>query len=181
MKVVNSQTIHFEAQLSKIGSLTVLRLPKETSAQLPSRGLVMVKGAINSADFQTPLEPDGKGSHWMKVNKALLERAKACVGDTVKMVVESIKDWPEPKVPADVQKVLDSDPSAHELWKDITPLARWDWLRWINGTKQAETRQKRIVVMCSKLNAGKRNACCFNRSECTDPEVSNRGVLIGAV
>ncbi len=173
--------IHFEAQPIKIGTYTIIRVPKDASLKLPSRGLVMVKGTLNGVDFKTPLEPDGRGSHWMKVTDSLLRKTKANFGDTVTIVLESIKDWPEPKVPDDVQKVLNDDHLASELWKDITPLARWDWLRWINGTMNSETRQKRIVVMCSKLNAGKRNACCFNRSECTDPEVSSRGVLIGVM
>ena len=49
-------------------------------------------------------------------------------------------------------------------WKDITPLARRDWIHWIGSGKKAETRAKRIAVARDKLASGSRRACCFDRS-----------------
>ena len=40
-------TIHFEATLFTINSWTILRLPENASAKLPSRGMTMVSGTIN--------------------------------------------------------------------------------------------------------------------------------------
>jgi hypothetical protein len=171
-------SIRFEAKLSKIGAWTILRVPKAASAKLPSRGMVMVEGKVNDSRFQAPLEPDGKGSHWLKVEKNMGAAAKADQGDTVTIEIEPVKEWPEPKVPADLKKALTDSPNAHATWKDITPMARWDWIRWIGSTKNAETREKRIGVALSKMNAGSRRPCCFNRSSCTDPSVSNNGVLL---
>jgi len=170
--------IRFEAKLSTIGSWTILRLPKNASAKLPSRGMVMVEGKVNESHFQAPLEPDGKGSHWLKVEKNMRGAAKADEGDTVTLEIEPVKEWPEPKVPADLKKALTDSPTAHATWKDITPMARWDWIRWIGSTKNVDTRKKRIGVALSKMNAGSRRPCCFNRSTCTDPNVSNNGVLL---
>lgn len=172
--------LHFEAPLLDINSHLIVHLPLNVSAQLPSRGLVMAKGTFNGVPFQSPLEPDGKKSHWFKVEKDMLAAAKAQVGDSVSIDIEPVKDFPEPKIPADVQAALKDASDVRVVWDDITPLARWDWLRWINGTKNPETRAHRIVVMLSKIRGGKRNACCFNRSECTDPEVSHRGVLLAS-
>jgi len=165
--------IRFEATLfkpdatEKIGSGILVRLPKNASAQLPSRGMTMVKGTINSSKFQAVLEPDGRGSHWFKVSKTLSETAQANVSDTVKLAIEPSKEWPEPKVPAELKNALDSDPKAQTVWMDITPMARWDWIRWIGAAKQLETRQRRIKVACSKLRAGMRRPCCFDRTQCT--------------
>lgn len=168
-------TIRFEAKLFKISSWTILRLPKSASVKLPSRGMTIVKGVINGFRFQAALEPDGKGSHWFRVNKAMRE----AVGEgTVTVELESAREWPEPKVPSDLKRAFAAVPQARSLWKDITPIARWDWIRWINATKQAETRKKRIEVACSKLKAGMRRPCCFNRAMCTEPYVSNNGVLL---
>jgi len=86
--------------------------------------------------------------------------------------------WPEPKVPADLAEALASDLQAHRLWMDITPVARWDWIRWIGSTRNRETRAIRIEKTLSKLRSGKRAACCFNRSQCTDPSMSRNGVLL---
>ncbi len=54
----------------------------------------------------------------------------------------------------------------------------WDWIRWIRSINNPETRAKRIVVAASKMKSGMRNPCCFNRSACTDSEVSKGGVLV---
>ena len=172
-------TIRFRAPLFKIGSWTVLVLPKDISEKLPSRGMVMVEGSINNLPFQRELEPDGKGSHWLRLDESILKAAKAKVGDIVKLSIEPSKEWPEPNVPLDLKTALTATPKAQELWKDITPMARWDWIRWIGATKNPETRKKRIDVAFSKLSKGDRRPCCFNRTECTVPGVSHRGVLLG--
>lgn len=170
--------IRFKSKLFKIGSWTILQLPQEASAQLPSRGQVMVKGTINSFQFQTALEPDGMGSHWLNVDKNLQEAAKVSAGDTATLEIESTKDWPEPNIPADIKKGLADNPETQHLWSRITPMARWEWIRWINSTSNPETRKKRIEVSRSKLTAGDRRPCCFNRNMCCVPEVSKNGVLL---
>ena len=138
----------------------------------------MVEGTLNGFPFQAALEPDGQGSHWFRVNETLREAAGADVGDTVTLAIEPVREWPEPEVPADLKNALAADPQAHTLWRDITPMARWDWIRWINATAQQETRRRRIEVAFSKLKSGMRRPCCFNRSMCTEPYVSKNGVLL---
>jgi hypothetical protein len=96
-------TIRFEAKLFKIGSWTLLKLPKSASAKLPSRGMTMVAGTINDFRFQAALEPDGKGSHWFKLDKTMRKAGGADAGDTVMLAIEPVKEWPEPNVPADLK------------------------------------------------------------------------------
>ncbi len=174
----NMSAIRFKAKLFKIGSWTLLRLPKSASAKLPSRGMTMVEGTINGFRFKAALEPDGKGSHWFRFNKTMREATGADAGDTVTLAIEPAREWPEPEVPADLKKALAAAPQAHALWMDITPIARWDWIRWIRLTKQLETRRRRIENAVAMLKAGKRRPCCFNRTVCTEPYVSSNGVLL---
>jgi hypothetical protein len=171
-------TIRFKAKPFKIGSWTILQLPKDASAKLPSRGMAMIKGTINGFHFQVVLDPDGKGSHWFRVDKTISEGASAKAGETATLAIEPSKEWPEPKVPTDLKDALMAAPRANTMWIDITPMARWDWIRWIGSTKQPETRKRRIRVALSKLKAGERRPCCFNRNLCTEPYVSNNGVLL---
>src|SRR5260221_2616068 len=168
----------FQPKLTAVGSQTILRLPQAASSKLPSRGMSMVEGTFDGHAFQAPLEPDGMGSHWLKVSNTLLKAASVGVGDSVSVALEPMALWPEPKVPADLAKALASDPHARRLWMDITPVARWDWIRWIRSTRNRDTRRIRIEKTLSKLTSGKRAACCFNRSQCTDPSVSRSGVLL---
>jgi Bacteriocin-protection, YdeI or OmpD-Associated/Domain of unknown function (DUF1905) len=170
--------IRFQATLTAVGSQAILRLPEAASSKLPSRGMSMVEGTCNGRAFQAPLEPDGMGSHWFRVSNTMLKAARAEVGDSVSVAVEPMALWPEPEVPADLAEAFASDPQARRLWMDITPLARWDWIRWIGATRNRDTRAIRIDKTLSKLRSGKRAACCFDRSQCTDPSMSRNGVLL---
>jgi hypothetical protein len=176
--------INFETKLFKIRSWTILRLPESASAELPSRGMTMVTGNLNGFPFKTLLEPDGKygtglkPSHWFRPDQKLLDDASLKPGDTVQVSLEPTKEWIEPEVPEDLEKALSSSPKAKALWKDITPLARWDWIRWVRAVKTEDTRKKHLEVMLDKLNKGMRRPCCFNRNMCSEPYVSHNWALL---
>lgn len=170
--------VSFETKLYKIKSWTILSLPKDASLQLPSRGQVMVKGTINGFPFQSPLEPDGRLSHWFRVSDAMMKAMGIKAGDKVNLEIEPSKDWPEPTLPQDLQVALKQHPDVKTLWNNITTAARWDWLRWIGGTKEETTRKRRIEVALSKLKSGTKRPCCFNRNMCTEPYVSKSGGLL---
>jgi Domain of unknown function (DUF1905)/Bacteriocin-protection, YdeI or OmpD-Associated len=174
--------IRFDATLSTIGTSTVLRLPETASKDLPSRGQVAVHGTVNGVGFRTVLEPDGNFGHWMRVDDALQRAAGIGVGDTVTLGIEVTRDWPEPGMPQDLAAALVAAPQKiQNLWNEITPMARWEWVRWINATKNADTRRRRVDVSISKMKSGKRRPCCFNLSACTDPDLSKNGRLLEPV
>jgi hypothetical protein len=171
--------IRFDATLSAVGTSTMVRLPETASKDLPSRGQVAVHGTINGVEFQTVLEPDGELGHWMRVDDTLQHAAGLSVGDTVPLGIEVTKDWPEPGVPQDLATALAAAPQEiQNLWNEITPMARWEWVRWVNATKNPDTRTRRVEVSISKMNSGKRRPCCFNLSACTDPDLSKNGRLL---
>ena len=171
MKVATTQeakpTIRFSAKLfppgpgKKSGSTTILTLPKNASAKLPSRGMTMVEGTINSFPFRAALEPDGKGSHWLRVNKAMHDAAGAEAGEKVTVEITRAGEEPEMRVPMDLRKALAAAPLAKAGWEDITPMARRDWIFSISSAKQPETRRRRIEKACDMLASGKRRLCCF--------------------
>jgi hypothetical protein len=172
-------TVRFDATLSTIGISAVLRLPETASKNLPSRGQVAVHGTINGVEFQTVLEPDGNSGHWMRVDDTLQHAAGIGAGDTAALDIEVTKDWPEPGVPQALVTALAAAPQKiQHLWHEITPMARWEWVRWVNATKNPDTRARRVEVSISKMNSGKRRPCCFNLSACTDPDLSKNGRLL---
>jgi hypothetical protein len=178
-EVKAQQAISFEATLYTIDKWTILHLPESASEKLPSRGQVMVKGTINGHDLRQVLEPDGRWGHWFKVNKKLQKDAGIHAGDTVKLEITPNKDWPEPELPNDFSQALATAPtSVQTLWTKITPMARWEWIRWVNATSSAETRERRVDVSISKLRSGKRRPCCFNLAACTDPDLAKSGRLM---
>ena len=169
----------FESKLKTLKKQTILRLPEIASKQLPSRGQVAVAGVKNEHEFMTVLEPDGYWGHFLKVSDELQAAANVKAGDTVKLEIEVTKNWPEPEVPAGFAKALDIAPKkVQDKWTDITAMARWEWIRWINETRNMQTRALRIEKSISKLNGKHRRPCCFNLAACTDSELSKSGRLI---
>jgi uncharacterized protein YdeI (YjbR/CyaY-like superfamily) len=65
------------------------------------------------------------------------------------------------ELPTDLKNALATDPKALSTWVDITPLARNEWICWIESAKKAETRSHRIEWGCSNLRDGKRRPCCW--------------------
>jgi hypothetical protein len=156
-------TIRFSAKLfpAQAAESWTVTLPKNASAKLPSRGKTMIEGTVNAFPFRAPLEPDGKGSHRLRVNKTMHRGAGVDATDTVTVEISRAGEEPEMRVPADLREALAADPASQEGWEDITPLARRDWIFSITSAKQPETRQRRIEKACDMLASGKRRLCCF--------------------
>ena len=65
------------------------------------------------------------------------------------------------KMPADLRRNLIALPKARKAWEDITPLARNEWICWVEEAKKPETRSHRIKRTCTELMEGMRRPCCW--------------------
>lgn len=65
------------------------------------------------------------------------------------------------RLPADLRTALLADATALDAWQDITPLARNEFICWVEDAKQAATRERRIQVAVDKLEKGQRRPCCW--------------------
>ena len=162
-------TIRCKAKLArpaspKNASWTFLVLPKAASAKLPTRAMTSVEGTLDGVPFKATLEPDGQGSHWLKVPKALREAAGVEAGDTVALGIAPAAEQLESSVPADMRKALAANPAAKATWDATTTVARRDWIAWMTSGKQAATRTNRLGAMMDMLEHGKKRVCCFDRS-----------------
>jgi uncharacterized protein YdeI (YjbR/CyaY-like superfamily) len=63
------------------------------------------------------------------------------------------------RLPQDLREALIAD--AHEAWRDITPLARNEFICWVEDAKQQQTRDRRIRRTVEELNDGQRRPCCW--------------------
>jgi len=175
-------TIKLQTTLYTLKNWVILPLPKDESAKLPSRGQISVTGKINGHEFQTVLEPDGRWGHWMRVTDELQRQSEVESGDTVTVEMTTNNVWPEPTLPKDFADALKVAPQkVKEKWVDITPMARWEWIRWMNATLSQETRAVRIEKTISKLSGKHRRPCCFNLAACTEPYVMKSGRLMESV
>ena len=65
------------------------------------------------------------------------------------------------ELPVDLQDVLSANPSALSAWLDITPLARNEFICWVEDAKQESTRKRRIRRAAEELEEGLRRPCCW--------------------
>lgn len=156
--------LRFKAKLAKAPgakSGTLLDVPKAVGAQLD--GMPRVEGIINGHPFRAPLEANASGGRAIRVNQAMLRGAKADAGDTVEIAI--LGPEPEPKPPADLRDAFKAYPAAKALWSDLTAELQRDWVRWIDGTNNPETRARRVQRTVEQLDEGKRRPCCVNHYE----------------
>lgn len=65
------------------------------------------------------------------------------------------------RLPADLREALIGNEVALAAWKDITPLARNEFICWVEDAKQEKTRERRIRRTQKELEEGMRRPCCW--------------------
>lgn len=65
------------------------------------------------------------------------------------------------EVPPDLAKILQADAAVLAIWAGLTPLARNEWICWVEDARRDATRQKRMLRLIADLKAGKRRPCCW--------------------
>lgn len=64
-------------------------------------------------------------------------------------------------LPDDLRSDLEANSGTLAAWLDITPLARNEFICWVEDAKQAKTRERRIRRTREELDEGKRRPCCW--------------------
>jgi len=65
------------------------------------------------------------------------------------------------KLPPDLRVALIASSPALDAWRDITPLARNEFICWVEDAKQETTRERRIRRTREELEEGQRRPCCW--------------------
>ncbi len=76
------------------------------------------------------------------------------------------------RLPRDLRTSLLASGSATHAWGDITPLARNEFICWVEDAKKPETRARRIRRTIEELEEGMRRPCCW--PGCTHRERTGR-------
>jgi hypothetical protein len=61
----------------------------------------------------------------------------------------------------DLRTAIQSNRVVFDLWQNLTPLGRNEFICWVDDAKQTVTRQRRIQRTCEELMEGKRRPCCW--------------------
>ena len=65
------------------------------------------------------------------------------------------------RLPRDMRAALLDNGTALSAWRDITPLARNEFICWVEDAKQEKTRERRIRRTQEELEEGMRRPCCW--------------------
>jgi uncharacterized protein YdeI (YjbR/CyaY-like superfamily) len=65
------------------------------------------------------------------------------------------------ELPGDLREELSVSDAAMEAWLDITPLARNEFICWVEDAKRDATRERRIRRTREELEEGMRRPCCW--------------------
>lgn len=158
MKEDAPEVLRFSAVLYEEGKKVLLTIPAIVGKKLYD--MEKVEGMIGGHPFRAPIIINPDGSYSLRVNTAMLNGSKAKVGERVDLAI--LGPEPDPIPPVDLQEKFGRSPEAAVVWGELTELGQRDWIRWIEDTKNPDTRSRRISRTVEQLGAGRRRACCVN-------------------
>ena len=65
------------------------------------------------------------------------------------------------EVPGELVAALTACKEITDLWENLTPIARNEFLCWIEDAKQEKTRARRIRRTVEELAEGRKRPCCW--------------------
>ena len=76
-------------------------------------------------------------------------------------MMQGLKKGTVHSLPSDLAVALTQTVQYLDLWNDLTPLGRNEFICWITSAKLPETRTRRIKRTIEELTEGKRRPCCW--------------------
>jgi len=144
----------FRAALErKPGNLgwTIVRIPFDAAAVWGARGSIRVAGEINGFAFRTSLFPDGKGNHFLLVNRAMQKGGRVSAGTIAnfRLAADSAKPRFEP--PRELMPAINQDRALRKYFDKLSPSMRNDISRYVSEPKNPESRAKRAEQIAERL------------------------------
>ncbi len=144
---------------------TILVAPFNVNEVFGTKGIVPVRGTLNGHPFRAslrpllpefcePQRPADSECHFIMVNKKMREAAGLELGKPVQVVLEADTEERIVEVPPDLAAAFSADVAAGAAYEKLAKSRRYEFVSWLNGTKNPGTRQKRIAGILEMLAAG---------------------------
>lgn len=138
------------------GTWIFLNVPFDTQEVFKARSRIAVKGTINGVAFRSSLMPRGDGGHFLVVNKEMQKAAKATVGGTVLVAMESDASPRVLDIPSDLKEALARNGEAKAKFERLAYSYQKAYVDWVESAKRLETRQDRVAKTVAMVAEGKR-------------------------
>nr|UXE46260.1 hypothetical protein Hi04_10k_c962_00037 [uncultured bacterium] len=137
----------------------IARVPAKVSARLGGRGQIRVKGEIGAAQassprfsFRTTLFPDGRGGHYLVVNKAMQKGSRVKLGSTAEFDLQPDREQRTIEMPPEMECALNEDRQLRRWFEEkLTPSMRRDIARVIGQLKSGEARRRSAERLAERL------------------------------
>jgi uncharacterized protein YdeI (YjbR/CyaY-like superfamily) len=146
----------FKATLTRGGgslNWTVVRIPLDLAKVWGTgRGSVRVKGEINGYAFRAALLPDGKGNHFLVVNRKMQSGGRVSLGAEAAFRIEpDLEPRTAPPMPRELERALREDKDLAAFFKSLSPSTRREIAARVAEAKQPETRRRRADQFAERL------------------------------
>jgi hypothetical protein len=153
----------FTAAVIPYGTFRGIEVPREVSEGLAAerraltgsnasgRGPIAVVVTANGFRFRSTLLPQGNGAHRFFLNGEIRKRLRVDVGDLVDLEMEYDPLPRDIAIPDDVEETL-SNAGKLGFFEALSPGIRRQILGWILDAKRPDTRARRIVTLCERLD-----------------------------
>ena len=134
----------FTTRIHKVGINPVVDIPARISTSFGQRGHVPVLASLGQVNFRATLVPMGGGRHRLYLNQLMRDAAGRETGEMVTVRLELDATSRVLAVPVDLARALRAAGRLGHFLAE-TPSRRKEIIRWIGGTKNAGTRQRRVT------------------------------------
>ena len=152
MKRANSK--QFSATLERMpGRLgwTIVRLPFDAAKLWGSRGALRVRGEINGFEFRTSLFPNGRGGHYVLINKKMQKGGGVRAGEKADFKLQPDAKQRPVVIPAELEAVFKQEKRLRKFYDSFNTSIR----RWIAdevaNRKSAAARERRAEQVAEQL------------------------------
>jgi uncharacterized protein YdeI (YjbR/CyaY-like superfamily) len=146
--------MRFRAELEAAGGdgrWRIVFVPFKVEEAFGTRGMVKVTGTVNGFAFRSSLFPNGKGEHFLMINKAMQRGAKvSAAGELVE--IELAADRPRPiVVPPVLKKALAQNPDGDRCFQALADSWKRAHIARVLGSKNKDVQARRAIVVANKL------------------------------
>lgn len=130
---------------------TVVRIPFDAAKLWNKRGQLRVRGTINNFDFRATLFPDGKGGHYLLVNKKMQKSGHARAGDKARFTLEPDTAERPIVIPPELEKLFKQEKSLRKFFNEWSDSGKRWVIHEIQSKKSAASRKKRIDQLAEQM------------------------------
>lgn len=117
---------------------------------------IKIKATFDGVPYQGSLGRYGSKDFMLIILKEIREKIGKGDGDIVKVTFHEDLEPRAVKVPIDFQKLMNQEPIALDFYKKLAYTYQKEYIRWIEGAKRQETRERRMKKAVEMLKLGKK-------------------------